>query len=329
MKRAVLRLFYIASYHSGLIAFFYLLNWRRSVVLTYHNILPDALFDNTLHLGVSHSASVFARQIEIINARWPISNNQPDQCLITFDDGYRNHQEIAAGILEQYNRRGVFFVTLCLSKNGSALWPDQILMWLSYVPNGTYQLLGRSFKIVDFASRERCWSTIWDSIWSDYSLRSNTLRDMNAAYHFEDLTVDEDMKRLRFVGMAADDIQDLVRRGHRVGCHSFSHDILSRISNRELEDEFSRCDAEIGRLYNCDLFSYPFGGSTEVTEREWRACEKSRFGRAFMNVDEVKGTGNDNPYAIARMSLPNTDDRYVIEAKLSGLEKFLKTLVSS
>jgi len=327
MKRAALRLIYIVAYHSGLIDVFYFLNRRRQVVITYHNVLPDALFDNTLHLGVSHCASAFARQIEIVNARWPASRSRPDACLITLDDGYRNHHEVAAGILERYGRRGVFFATLALVDGGATLWPDRMLMWLSYVPNGTYRLLGQSFSIANPAGRASCWSALWHRVCDDYGLRSDVLRDMNEVYPFDALAVDEDIKSLRFGAMSAEDIADLVRRGHRVGCHSYNHDILSRLSDAELSEDFARCDAAVGRIYSCDLFSYPFGGSNEVAEREWAACRNSRFRRAFMNVDDVQAGGDAASYAMPRISLPNTADSYVIEAKLSGFEKFLKASI--
>lgn len=139
--------------------------------------------------------------------------------------------------------------------------------------------------------------------------------------------MDENIKRLRFEAMSAGDIEDLIRRGHRVGCHSYGHDVLSRLSDTALADDFARCEAAVGRIYNCDLFSYPFGGPNEATEREWIACRNSRFRCAFMNVEAVRGDRACATYAAPRMSLPNTGDHYVIEAKLSGFEKFLKAFI--
>ena len=54
-KQMILLVFYFFMTHLGVIRFFYWLNRRKNVVLTYHNVIPDALFDHSPHLGVSHS----------------------------------------------------------------------------------------------------------------------------------------------------------------------------------------------------------------------------------------------------------------------------------
>ena len=322
MKNLLLRWVYIVAFYSGIIALFYWLNRRRRVVIAYHNVLPDELFDNTLHLGASHSANVFERQIEIIAKRWPV--RRAEACLITFDDGYANQFEIVAPILDRHNRLAVFFVTLDLVVNRKMLWPDRFLMWVSYVPSGTYELLGHIVIVEGNDSRSRCWNWIWNQANANYSGLADLSDAMEAAFPFDSLPIDEELRALRFEGMTLAQIRELARKGHRIGCHSYRHDILARISEAALSEDFSKCEDAIGDVFNCALYAYPFGSPGEVTEREQLACRKSRFRHAFLYVASVESRNMDVDYAIPRITLPNTLNRPLIEAQLSGLERFLK-----
>jgi peptidoglycan/xylan/chitin deacetylase (PgdA/CDA1 family) len=317
----------VAAFHSGIDSLFYHLNRRRQIVLAYHNVVPDTLYDNSLHLGVSHSAGVFERHLQIINQRWPASE-KPDACLITLDDGYANQYEIGAALLERHGRRGVFFVTLGLVLNGVPLWADRLLMWFSYVPCGRYQVLDQRLEIGDAASRADCWRVIWDQILDNYSCLERLVQSMDAAFPFAKLPIDARLKALRFEGMTLEQIGHLKRKGHRIACHSSEHDVLSRLPAAALERDFARCESGMDRVFNCDFYCYPFGGPIEVTEREQAACRRSKFRRAFMNVDSVPSGQTTDEYALPRLNLPNTTNRYVIEAKLSGFERALKHLLS-
>ena len=106
MKKKFLLLFYFVMTYLGFIKLFYWLNRNKKIILTYHNIIPNHLFDDSCHLGVSHTESVFKEQIKLIYQRF-----DRNQCLITFDDGYKNQLEVAAKILSDHHLQGIFFVS--------------------------------------------------------------------------------------------------------------------------------------------------------------------------------------------------------------------------
>jgi len=92
MKRHALKVAYVLAWHIGIIRLFHFLNRNRQLGLTYHNVLPDELFDPDLvHLGVSCSLSTFIVQIEALRKRFAVTTEigKPGTCMITFDDGYR------------------------------------------------------------------------------------------------------------------------------------------------------------------------------------------------------------------------------------------------
>jgi hypothetical protein len=202
-------------------------------------------------------------------------------------------------------------------------------MWFSYVPEGSYSVLDQRLDITTAASRSACWRVIWQQIVADYSCLERLVTSIDAAFPFGKLPIDPRLKALRFEAVTLQQTADLISKGHRIGCHSYEHDVLSHLSRAALESDFARCESEMDRVFNCDFYCYPFGGPIEVTEREQAMCRMSKFRRAFMNVQSTPSSLAPDEYALPRLSLPNTTNRYVIEAKLSGFEHALKQVVSA
>lgn len=323
--RRILLLLYWAAYFLGIIKLFYYLNRKRQLVLAYHNVIPDECYDGSLHLGVSCRQSSFEAQMEIIRSRFTVTTEigGPGTCMITFDDGYRNNYLVAAKILHDLDMKAVFFVPACLASDSSALWDDRMLMWLSYVPPGQYLIAGHTINTSDDRSRRGSWALLWRKLQSDYATRDAILTDMAGSYDFASIRLDSRLVDLRFTLLTMQEVGALKEDNNLVACHSHRHDILSRLSDCELEADFAHCERQIGVIYNARLYSYPFGGSEEVTCREIGRCERSQFERAFLNVDRTSG-----PYGIGRLMLPDSNNRFVIHAKLSGFEAFLKRMLS-
>src|ERR1043166_647164 len=149
MRRRMLDAFYAVMGLLGVPRLFYWLNRRRCIVLTYHNVLPDTLFDDTVHLGVSHRASTFDAQLALVVRRLGTTR---DRCVVTFDDGYQNQLEIAEPVLARHGLRGIFFIAFQSMTSGRALAIDQAMMWVSYVPAGEYSAIGLRV-VVEPASR--------------------------------------------------------------------------------------------------------------------------------------------------------------------------------
>ena len=64
MKNSFLNIIYFLAYYAGINQFFYFLTRDRQRVITFHNIIPQRLFDHSIHLGVSCSDETFEFQIK-------------------------------------------------------------------------------------------------------------------------------------------------------------------------------------------------------------------------------------------------------------------------
>ncbi|MEI7682514.1 MAG: polysaccharide deacetylase family protein, partial [Betaproteobacteria bacterium] len=126
----------------GINRLFYFLNRNRKRILTYHNVLPDAHFQNCLLEGVSHCESVFREQIRSMARLYHFGLDLTDshQLTLTFDDGYRNQYAVVHPILMQYGIKAYFFCALDLVLKSETLLIDELLLWLSSSKVGTYEI---------------------------------------------------------------------------------------------------------------------------------------------------------------------------------------------
>jgi peptidoglycan/xylan/chitin deacetylase (PgdA/CDA1 family) len=131
------------------------------------------------------------------------------------------------------------------------------------------------------------------------------------------------MQRQRFHPMSKSDIMMLQTRGHVIGCHSWNHRPLAALDDNELADDFKKCTeakAQFGMSYYC----YPFGGTEEVDWRALRACRSHGYEASVLNIEYSPFSKLRNDFALPREMLPQETNRYLIEAKLSGLESVIK-----
>jgi len=313
----------------GVIRLFYWLNLKKKLILTYHNIIPDDLFDHTYHLGVSHSESIFKKQIQLICTRF-ISNHKGKKmvrCLITFDDGYKNQLEIAARTLSSYHLKGLFFISFQSLTSGRTLIIDKVMMWMSYVPAGEYKIMD-NFITIHNSNRHVIASKLYDQLIENYKLWDEIEEELNSAFSFDNLTINPNLIRLRFEPLTSDDLETLVKDGHLVGSHSWSHRPLGRLPLAVQKEDFSKCMSFVNKYCNSLLYSYPFGGVQEVSPLTAKLCAEYGFSAAYMNIPESPEWFDVNTnYTLPRLSLPNESNRYLIDGKLSGFELFCKRII--
>jgi peptidoglycan/xylan/chitin deacetylase (PgdA/CDA1 family) len=100
----------------------------KSITLLYHDVVPAGRMDTSGFPGGDASiykldVSEFRRHLEAIHSS--ISPSGP-RALLTFDDGGSSAHEYIASILEEFDRRGHFFVTTNWIGKPGFLSPDQI-----------------------------------------------------------------------------------------------------------------------------------------------------------------------------------------------------------
>lgn len=323
MKSLFIKAICYISYYIGIIHLFYFLN-KNQRVITYHNIIPDYLFDNTLQLGFSHTENQFKKHLQIINNRFKVSTQTglKDTVMLTFDDGYSNNYSISVKELNRRKNSGIFFVPISIVDSKEPLWIDKVMLWFSYIPKGNYTVFNLKLNITDNVSRLKSYKAIYDSVIQDYSLKkkiNNTLEDQ---YSFNKIIIDPELYKLRFTGITTKEIVQMKANGHLISSHGVNHDILSKLDADELKSDLETTFKS--PLYNNPLISYPFGGEEEISPLVIESFRLAGYSHAFTNIK----TNNENPFLLSRFSLPNSTNKVVIEAALSGFMQFLRDVCS-
>jgi len=255
-------------YYFGVNRLFYFLNRNRKRILVYHNVLPDAHFKNRLHEGVSHSESIFRRQIAYVLSKFRCGTalDNPQELTITFDDGYLNQYAIAHPVLTQFDVKAYFFCALDLLQKDEPLLIDQLMFWLSYVPYGSYEVYlstkepPQKLILQREEDRRKFWRSAYPQIAGDVSVAARLRASFDHCYSYEELLkhIDLHYYDLRFAAIPHHDLTEMRNYGHFIGAHTKSHPVLSSLNADELDREVKGCADEIGKTYNCRVFSYPF-----------------------------------------------------------------------
>ena len=314
MKDRLTRWIALLGYYCGLDRLFYWLNRRCKRVLTFHNVFPDELCRKDDGGGMSLRASDFRRVIGEIGRIYSFSNdlNDPKTATISFDDGFLNQYEVAACILEDLKLSAVLFIA---GKNINRTNPmdapavDLLTVWLAEVPK----------EILGDVSRIRYWI---DELRPAYvrdaaNYGRAVVESCNARYPFEKVfeSMGRDYTRLRLGGISSAQLDDLRRRGWRIGWHSQNHFALSAIPSADKMGEFDAPN-EIKR----EPMSYPYGELKSVSEEDVRCAEAAGFSAAYSNLPEINPM--QGRYFMPRFSVMR--DKVMLHFHLSGFRHFLK-----
>lgn len=220
------------------------------VGLNYHWTPPEFAGDLDAHLAwlQSHYTCLDHEALEahFIGAL-PLS--KPGMVLC-FDDGYRNHHEVAAPALERHGLKGWFFVV------------------------------------------------------------AGTL----------DSTCSDEIPGIpRKFAMTAEQVRDLVDRGHVVGSHTRLHTNVGRISGDRLREEVVRSKEviEVALGSSIDSFCYPFGTSDSFSP-EAQALVSATYRFAFNTCPFPIGP-SDSPLGIGRHAVAPDSDPHLVRLKASGM----------
>lgn len=288
---------------------------QQLLILNYHHIVPDAQIDDSLLYGYAHGTEVFEAQMKWLKQNFELTDDfkAKNGVIITFDDCSISTFEQATPILKKLRIPAYFFVVENVI--GNAIWVDKYFQWVSYVPNGIYNINGIQYVISNRAHRFQMHAAIWPKILVDYS-ESNVLDWMEEAYPFKLLPTQTDKLHKRILTMDKSSIEILKENGFKVGFHSKNHLKLSAIEDERLYVEVSSNQPE---LYNTQAFAIPFGSETDYNSNVLNTLESKGFQPILLN--HSKNIGNT---ALGRLNLPNNHNKaewnYRIKKHLSALQ---------
>ena len=78
--------------------------------------------------------------------------------------------------------------------------------------------------------------------------------------------------------MGFDDIKFLISNGHKIGCHTLSHQMLSKVSSlKELNDEIISSKDKLEKDFGIKIknFAFPFGTFNSINQKAIKILDKN------------------------------------------------------
>lgn len=238
----------------------------------------------------------------------------PDRGIVlTFDDGLKEHIDCAASELERAGLRGFFFVNTAPFSRGEALDVHRIHHLIGEFGGETVlealqqsQILADKLKPADDAFAATTYQHQTNSAATtqvkrilnyatDRQGRAEALRTLERR-----LGADVSWKKDFYLTIG--DVRSLRMRGHYVGSHGVSHQVLSALSREEQQAELaqSHSDLEMDSLaQDWRLFCYPYGGPSTFTAQTVEELMQAGYSAAFC-VAPGDILSSSDPYRLAR-----------------------------
>ncbi len=260
---------------------------RNAVVLLYHRICDDTLDPFSL----SVSPQRFEAQMRLLAARYRVVSLRtlaqelteqritPGTVAVTFDDGYEDNLRVAAPILERTGTPATVFFTGGV--RGEEYWWDTLVRLL-VIPSSLPPVLAirnRIFEVPpDGPSRPGARKLLLDRVHAH--LQPLPLREIQEALADLSTQVEEAPRIPMHRSCTVAELRELAARRHvEIGAHSFSHPVLSSLSDEAEEEEIAGSKEALESLLAkpVEAFSYPYGLPGQYNARTISHARRAGF----------------------------------------------------
>ena len=295
---------------------------RSAVILYYHSVSKDRMGQAPwITPAITIDAEQFREHMRLLRKNYnPVTVGEiaewvrgkqtlpPKSVAVSFDDGFLDNAELAAPIMEEFGIRGTFYLTVdCIMR--------QELPWFCKIHNLFHQADlekrvlhdAESGQTWDFADpkQRRAAFLHFSYPCAKYSgeVLSRRIKEIEMLFGYRcDSEIAPKM-------MSFEQARELRRRGHIIGCHSFSHGNMAHIPveslNREIVDAANILAKELGKPVK--HFSYPHPClDTQWNEESLKITRQYGFESAVLTHFGIITTKSD-PMLLNRISIGNFD----------------------
>jgi peptidoglycan/xylan/chitin deacetylase (PgdA/CDA1 family) len=339
LKRSLRTIFDYGAKCSGVLKWHERRMQAGLTVLMYHRVLHDADCRDYPFPSTAMPESMFAQQVDWLAEHTKVlpvgsaldelgnSSAQP-LVAITFDDGYWDNSALAAPILESRGLRATFFITTEFVRTGAPMWFDRAAAIIPATTDVVLECAAQEFefappRLSDFnGNRIRSWVEALKTV--DSARRAAFLGVV--AGQFDDWSL-----RKLFTPMRPLDVRTLAEKGHEIGSHSVTHDILPLTDERKLDEELRASRSELQTWCESPItgFCYPNGSfddrvvaaaagagyryaCTTTAPKQLRPADFHRVGRFDITRDRVTRHGD-------------TFDLVAFRAEICGLRRLTRS----
>ncbi len=247
------------------------------------------------------------------------ASRKPFACF-TFDDGYRNNRDWAFPVLEKHEVAHTIYVPTTFIDGRGVLWWElfeRILAGNDAITLDDGAVLAASTTVEKYRAFDhlvRCFSDMAPPDAHDFAVR------LAKRYGIDSDAV------CRELIMGWDELGEYARQDLlTIGGHTVHHYRLAKLSEEavawEIETNISELERRLG--YRPRHFSYPFGATGSVSEREYKVAGELGLGTAVTTINgNIEREQAERLTALPRQSLNRVyDDVGCLEVLISGVPR--------
>ena len=289
----------------------------RLNVVTFHRVLPQEQLRDYPLAAIAVSIDEFAWFVEYFAThftvdtfagaarRWQAGERPARPFLaITFDDGQRDNALHAVPVLERFGVRGSFFVPVQALQDDDTLWHDRLGYAAAKLLRTDHAAAARMLADIGAGEQAELVATVQDVVERAKRLTPQQ-RD---AFVAETERAAGGNARPAWDGMMTwEQLRAMVDRGHEVGSHSMTHQLLPQLDDAALDHEVAGSRRVLQEKLGCsvDTFCYPNG---DADARVVRAVRDAGYAHALSTRWGPNHRGTD-PYDISRCDIQGATSR--------------------
>ena len=236
---------------------------------------------------------------------------------VTVDDGYHNFLEHGHPLFRKYEIPTTIYAVAGFANGDLWLWTDQIAYLARQTTKPSLRIQTaegvREFDISSDAVRR----VSVEALWEDLKLLSNRRRIAIMASLVEQCGVElPALPPAERRSLTWDELRQLASEGVEIGCHTYSHPILSRLETQaEVESETSgaRDMMELNLGFPVNHFCYPNGRVVDIGPAAEAGIRRAGF-QTSVTCTWGLNRGLENPFLIRRVPFDaSLDFRYGTE----------------
>jgi len=307
-------------------------------IVTFHRVLSESNFsipenkaleitpeflERLIHFYTNHDYEFASLDIlyEILHNR--LKKNKKI-VVFTFDDGYSDVYDTVYPLLQKYNVPLNLYITSSFPDNSAILWWYLVDDLIRNKDSVCFVFKGKNirFNCKTGIEKQEVFNYFRDLIISNYNEYLFILNDI-----FSQNGIDI-YGRSKAYALNWEQIKEMSRNPLVcIGAHTVNHPIFSKLTENEISDEILNSKAIIEKHINKEVnhFAYPYGGSDEVGEREFKILKKLSFKTCtttrYSNI--FKGHRN-HLECLPRVHIRESSTNEKLENLISGITQYSK-----
>tara|TARA_B100000424_G_C22939650_1_gene500022 strand:- start:170 stop:1096 length:927 start_codon:yes stop_codon:yes gene_type:complete len=261
---------------------------NKFLIIMYHQIIRSKKYFNGIELSsFKNQILYFKKNYNILSPsefykKLKNKKFEENDCILTFDDGYRSQYKYAYKILNKYNLKGFFFPMVLSSKTTKLHLINKIQLILklnknkkhllryikNYVKNEDFKIYLKLKNIIKKIKTNNFYDSKIEIIIKrllqrdlPLYLRENICNDL-----FKKTKIDKEIVRRFYISNF--ELKKMKKDGHEIGAHTLHHPWLSKLNENSQIQEINESVVQLkkmGLIKKNWSFCYPYGDYNRST----------------------------------------------------------------